>query len=81
MCLAWPRQRNGSLMGRCQRGVYFGAVSLKRDEESSKFPIAKFLLHFFSYTFSFVLFDHLFSVTIELQCILKLGFKTNPTES
>jgi hypothetical protein len=33
-------------MGRCQRGVHFGAVGLKRDEESTKFPIAKFSLTF-----------------------------------
>ena len=29
-------------MGRCQRGVHFGAACLKRGEESSKFPIAFF---------------------------------------
>jgi len=30
-------------MGRYQRGVHFGAASLKRGEESSKFPVAIFL--------------------------------------
>ncbi len=34
-------------MGRCQRGVRFGAVGLKRAEESSKFPISNFCLDFF----------------------------------
>jgi len=29
-------------MGRYQRGVHFGAASLKRGEESSKFPVAIF---------------------------------------
>ncbi len=29
-------------MGRYQRGVHFGAASLKRGEESRKFPVAIF---------------------------------------
>ncbi len=33
--------------GRCQRGVHFGAVGLKRGEESSKVPIANFRFTFF----------------------------------
>jgi len=36
-------------MGRYQRGVHFGAASLKRGEESSKFPVAIFV-PLFSYT-------------------------------
>jgi hypothetical protein len=31
------------VLGRCLKGVYFGAVCLKRGEESSKFPNATFL--------------------------------------
>ncbi len=34
-------------MGRFERGVHFGAVSLKRGEESSKFPVAIFCYTFF----------------------------------
>jgi hypothetical protein len=33
-------------MRRCQRGVHFGAVGLKRAEESSKFPTAIFFNNF-----------------------------------
>ncbi len=38
-------------MGKCQRGVHFGAVGLKRGEENSKFPIANFCLTFFLHYF------------------------------
>jgi len=42
-------------MGRYQRGVHFGAASLKRGEESSKFPVAifcpPFFLHYFTQFF------------------------------
>jgi len=38
-------------MGWYQRGVHFGAASLKRGKESSKFPVAifclPFILHYF----------------------------------
>jgi hypothetical protein len=34
-------------MGRFERGVHFGAVSLKRGKESRKFPIAIFGHTFF----------------------------------
>jgi len=40
-----------STMGRYQRGVHFGAASLKRGEESSKFPIANFCPPFFLHYF------------------------------
>ena len=36
-------------MGRYERGVHFGAASLKRGEESNKFPVAIFV-PLFSYT-------------------------------
>ncbi len=36
-----------NVMGRCQRGVHFGAACPKRPEESCKFPIANFFLTFF----------------------------------
>ncbi len=39
------------LIGRCLRGVHFGAVALKRGEESSKFPIANFCFTFFLHYF------------------------------
>ena len=32
------------LIGRCQKGVQLGAVTLKRGEKNSKFPIANFYL-------------------------------------
>jgi hypothetical protein len=38
-------------MGRCQRGVHFGAVGLKTGEERSKFPIANFCFTFFLHYF------------------------------
>ncbi len=38
-------------MERCQKGVHFGAVGLKRGEESSKFPMANF-----SFIFPFIIF-------------------------
>jgi len=38
-------------MGRYQRGVHFGAASLKRGEESSKFPVAIFCPPFFLHYF------------------------------
>ncbi len=35
-------------MGRCQRGVHFGDVTLAgKGEESSKFPIGNFFSHYF----------------------------------
>ncbi len=42
-------------MGRCQRGVHFGAACLKEAEESNKFPIENFCLTFlFYFTFLFL---------------------------
>jgi hypothetical protein len=38
-------------MGRYQRGVHFGAASLKRGEERSKFPVAIFCPPFFLHYF------------------------------
>jgi hypothetical protein len=43
-------------MGRCQRGLHFGAVGLKKGEESSKFPIANFLLQILALPFSYTIF-------------------------
>ena len=37
-------------MGRCQKGVHFGAVKMNRGEESSKFPIANFCFFTLFYT-------------------------------
>jgi hypothetical protein len=49
-------------MGRYQRGVHFGAVGQKRGEESSKFPIANFLLQIFALLFSYFIFKQLCSI-------------------
>ena len=38
-------------MGQYERGVHFGAVSLKRCEESRKYPVAVFCLTFFLHYF------------------------------
>jgi hypothetical protein len=53
--------KNKSLMGRHQKGVHFGNVSLKKGEESSKFLVAKFLHYFFLVLFlnNSVIFLHL----------------------
>ena len=44
-------------MGRYERGVHFGAASLKRGEESSKFPVAVFCP-----TFSYTIFKQFFNI-------------------
>ncbi len=41
-------------MGQYQRGVHFGAASLKRGEESSKFPVA---------IFSYTIFKQFFNIS------------------
>jgi hypothetical protein len=43
-------------MGRCQRGVHFGAACLKRAEE-----VANFLLQIFALIFSLTIFKQLFN--------------------
>jgi len=45
-------------MGQYQRGVHFGAASLKRGEESSKFPVA-----IFCPPFSYTIFKQLFNIS------------------
>jgi hypothetical protein len=45
------RLRDIRVMGQYQRGVHFGAASLKRGEESSKFPVAIFCPPFFLHYF------------------------------
>jgi len=56
------------VMGRYQRGVHFGAASLKRGEESSKFPVTIFLSFcpFFSYT----IFKQFFNISSSKQKLL-----------
>ncbi len=50
-CSVFPEILTKDAMGRCQRGVHFGAACLKRAEESSKFPMANFFLTFFLHYF------------------------------
>jgi len=45
-------------MGWYQRGVHFGAASLKRGEESSKFPVAIFCT-----PFSYTIFKQFFKIS------------------
>ncbi len=45
-------------MGRYQRGVHFGAASLKKGEESSKFPFA-----IFCPIFSYTIFKQFFNIS------------------